>query len=372
MGRFSGMISVAQIMGSVYGKTAQILTGLFGSFLCAGIVAAQVGAMGYVFHVFLDISHWWGIIIGCSIVILYTTFGGMKAVIYTDVMQFVILAVGIPLTLILGLMHFHGMGGLKAAIPPGHLNLFGHMSIWTFILLFCSFLVGETLVPPYVQRLLIGKNVQQTSKGTFYSGLFSLPFFLITGMIGLVALALQPELNANLALPYVIQTILPVGLKGLVISAVIAIVMSSADSYLNSAAIAIVNDVIKPLAPKRLNPSKELKLAMLATFLVGLLSVVIAIKINSILDILLFAYHFWAPVVLAPLIAVLLGKQAPAHAFPISAAMGLTATLIISHYYPDNSAYALCAGVLANTIVFISISKCYNKLDTQEIIPRND
>ena len=190
MDAFSEAISVGDIMEHAYGKTAKLVTGCFAVLLCAGIVGAQVGATGYIFELFLGIPRSWGIILGFGIVLLYATVGGMKAVVFTDLLQFAVLAVGIPLTLILGIQKAGGLGAIQAAVPPVQLSFLGPKGVWAFVSLFLTFVLGETLVPPYVQRLLIGRDAGHTARGTLYSGLFSIPFFAVTGGIGLVALAL--------------------------------------------------------------------------------------------------------------------------------------------------------------------------------------
>jgi len=103
-------------------------------------------------------------------------------------------------------------------------------------------------VPPYVQRLFLSRESKHTARGTLWSGVFSFPFFAITGLIGIVALAIKPDLDPNLPMPFVINTVMPIGLKGIVIAGVISIVMSSADSFLNAAAVAFINDIVKPLS----------------------------------------------------------------------------------------------------------------------------
>ncbi len=290
MGRYSNAISVGDIMAIHYGTVAKVFSGFFGFILCAGILGAQIGATGYVFNVFLGIDRLWGIVIGCGIVITYATLGGMRAVVWTDVVQFIILAIGIPLTLVFGVIQAGGIGAVVEAVPAEHFRLPTEpLAMVALASLFLTFVLGETLVPPYLQRLLIGKNPRQVARGTLYSGLFSIPFFAITGMIGLVALALNPELNPNLAMPYVIQQSLPLVLQGLVAAAVLAIIMSSADSFLNAASICFMNDVIKPLTPPTESSAMNLRLARLVTFVVGILAVVFAVSIESVLDILIYS-----------------------------------------------------------------------------------
>jgi SSS family solute:Na+ symporter len=353
--RFPNAISVGDIMATAYGKIGKVVTGLCAMFLCAGIVGAQVGAMGAVFNAFYGVDRLWGIGLGCGIVILYTTVGGMRAVITTDIVQFIILAVGMPLVLIFGISYVGGVDALIAALPADRLSIPGAHYEWlSLIALVLLFMFGETLVPPYVQRLCTGRSVQDAARGTFYSGLFSFPFFAVTGLIGLVALAMQPTLNANLALPHVVVTVLPPVLKGLVVAAVISIVMSSADSFLNSASIALINDVLQPLRIRPLEDQQALRLAMVTTFAVGVFSVIFAITITSILDILIYAYNYWAPIVLVPLVAAIYGYRRGTLTFVAGAMAGLlTATFWNNILGKPAYIDGLVIGVFANLLIFV-------------------
>ena len=329
---FPNAISPGDVMEVNFGKIGKIVTGIFSVLLCAGILGAQVGAIGYIFNLFLGIPTLWGILIGVGIVLIYDIIGGMRAVVATDVLQFCVLIVGIPLALIFGIQYIGGWNDFVAAVPPDHLKLFGQISPIALISLFLTFLLGETLVPPYARRLFIGKNVKAVEKGTFWSGIISIPFFAVTGMIGLVALVINPSLNANLSLPYVIQETLPTGLLGIVIAGVIAIAMSSADSFLNSASVAVVNDIVRPMYKKELAQKTCLIIARVATLVTGVLSVYFAVSIESILDILIYAYNFWAPVILVPLAATLMGIRAGIISFIGSAICGISGVFIWNYF----------------------------------------
>ncbi len=359
MARYGRAISVGDIMEVHYGKTAKVFTGLFGFILCAGILGAQVGAIGYVFHLFLGIDRLWGILLGCGIVIAYATIGGMRSVIWTDVIQFATLAVGIPLTLYFGVREAGGLVAIREALPTGHLALPTEPAALAALMsLFLTFLLGETLVPPYVQRLLIGRDAKQVSRGTFYSGLFSAPFFAITGLIGIVALALDPRLDPNLAMPYVIRQALPPVLQGVVIAAVIAIIMSSADSFLNAAAISIANDVVGPLRRSPLPARTQLALARAATLVVGVLAVVFAVSIESVLGILIYAYNFWAPTILVPLALAILGVRVSPRRFLGGAAAGIVAAIVWSYGLGKPwSIDGLVVGVFANLSTFLALDR---------------
>jgi len=361
---FSDVISVGDIMERGYGTVGRVVSGFFSVFLCAGIVGAQVGAMGLIFNVFLGIAPIWGILIGCGIVIAYSTIGGMRAVVLTDVIQFCVLAIGLPAALVFGIVKLGGFSAIRAAAPAGHFSIPGDaMTIGAFISLFLTFLLGETLVPPYVQRLFIGKDAGHTARGTMLSGIFSIPFFAITGGIGLVALALDSKLDPNLAMPYVIRTVLPAGVRGVVIAGVISIVMSSADSFLNGAATCFINDLVKPLRKNRLSERQELFLAKLTNCFVGIMAVVFAIRIRSILDILIYAYNFWAPVILIPLAAVLLGFRVTKAGFLAGTVAGVSGVLIWNGLLKSPAGVSgLVIGVFCNYIVFTA----FNELGTND------
>ena len=358
-GNFTGVISVGDLMDRGYGKFGRIVSGFFSVFLCAGIVGAQVGAMGIIFNVFLDIQPIWGILIGCGIVITYSTIGGMRAVVLTDVVQFCVLAIGLPAALVFGIVKLGGFSAIKAAAPAGHFSIPAEgMTICAFLSLFLTFLLGETLVPPYVQRLFMAKDAGHTARGTMLSGIFSIPFFAITGAIGLVALTLDPELDPNMAMPYVVSTVLPIGIRGIVIAGIISIVMSSADSFLNGAATCCINDVVKPLRRNPMSERSELLLAKLTNCLVGILAVVFAIKIPSILDILIYAYNFWAPIIVVPLAAVLLGVRVTRAGFLAGTLAGAVGTLAWNYLLKTPAGIeGLAIGVFCNLFFFILANK---------------
>ncbi len=360
MGNYRNAITAGDIMGQHYGTAAKIITGFLSVIVCAGILGAQVGAMGYVFNVFTGIPRIWGVLLGCSIVILYSTIGGMRAVVATDVLQFVILAAGIPLTLVLSIFHAGGVEQILSKVPATHFTLLaGRFTVVSFASLFLTFLVGETLVPPYVQRLLISKDVRITARGTFYSGLFSIPFFIIAGLIGLVALSINPDLNPNHALPFIIMNALPVGISGLVIVAMISIIMSSADSFLNSAAVSIVNDIVVPLKKEKMSDSLQLKLAKATNLLVGILSIVFALKIESVLEILIYSYNFWAPIILVPFVSAVAGLKVGAKNF-FAGALGGAAVYALSAVYLSKviALDSIIFGVLGNLVFFYGYYFC--------------
>ena len=358
VGAFPDAISPGDVMERDYGRVGKIVTGIFSVLLCAGILGAQIGAMGYMFNLFLGLPVWVGIFIGMGIILVYDTIGGMRAIVATDCIQFLLLAIGLPICLYLGIRMVGGIGVIWQAVPADHFRLFGSVTPVGFLSLFLTFLLGETLVPPYVRRLFISRDIANIERGTFWSGIFSIPFFAISGGIGLVALTMNDGLNPNLSLPYVIQTALPVGIRGIMIAGVLAILMSSADSFLNSASISFINDIVNPLRHETLGDRAGLIWARLATLLTGACAISFALTIPSILDILFYAYNFWAPIILVPLTAALLGQKAPKPAFVAGAASGILGVIVWNRLLEAPGGFdGLLVGVFSNAIAFIAVCR---------------
>lgn len=363
MDRFKNAISVGDIMYEKYGKIAKIFTGIFSFLVCAGILGAQIGGIGYIFHIFLGVDRIIGILIGCGIVITYSTIGGMKAVIATDVVQFILLIVAIPIVFIMGINRIGGINEVVNSLPREYLSVPGGLNSWTiFISLFLTFFIGETLVPPYVQRLLLSRDAKITTKANFWSSILSVPFFIVSGGIGLVAFILLPGIDPNLALPAVIIEVLPIGISGLVAAGIISIVMSSADSFLNSATVAFVNDVLKSFKSFSVSSKGELRIAQLLNLILGIMAVFVAISITSILDILAYAYNFWAPIILIPFIAAVFDLKVSPKYFIVSSLSGLSGSILWRVINSGSNINNVVIGTIASLLAFSCLYFIENKL----------
>ena len=353
MGRYNDCHSVGDMIAKTYGTKAKMATGVFALLICGGILGAQVGALTAIIHTTLDINVTLGVMISFAVLLIYASLGGMRAVVFTDVMQATILLVGIPLTFFIGLHHVGGWHKVVATVPHHYLHFLSTGKDWVlFALLFVTFMFGETLVPPYVQRLFMAVSTKQTARGVLVSGLVSIPIFLIAGAVGLVAYTANQHIDANIAFPYVVSHMLPIGLRGFVIAALLAIILSSAAGFLNAASISFVNDLVKPL---RKHPEKTdfLKMARISTLLVGVIAIFFALMIKNVLTLLLAAYNFWSPIILVPLVAAIFNVKAKERDFFVGAICGIVGSLtwqfILHHPFQVSP---ILLGIVCNLIGF--------------------
>jgi SSS family solute:Na+ symporter len=363
IGEFRDCISVGDIAEKIYGKNAKIIIGVTGVIALVAVLAAQIAAMGQVFHYFLDITPMTGIIIGATIIIVYSYFGGVKAVAITDVIQFIVLIAAIPMICNVGLAKVGGYTKLMNALPASHISLLPPKEeFWKYLNLFIiSSIPG--LNAGLVQRLLMAKDGNQARKSLICSAIIYIPFYKMVCIIGLLSLVINPKLDPMYAMPDLINNILPTGLKGIAICGMLAIAMSTADSIINVWSILIVHDVIKPIYKKELSDETQLKLARFFTIVIGIWGCIVASKFKTIFNIILLGRFFWKPIVVVGLFAGMAGFRASKKSFYLGIIAGV-ATVLLS---PNLNYEAVFRAIVANAIVFFGSHYYYKKFRPSEL-----
>lgn len=371
--RYVNAYTVGDIMAHHFGLNTKLLTGLFSIIFCVGILGAQALAIGTVFHAILGVDISTGIIIGMAVVLLYSTVGGIWAVIQTDVVQFLMLAVFMPLTMIIGVHDLGGPAVLMEKLPEINFTVTGNYSFTMFASIFIAFFLGETLAPPYTQRALSAPDPHHARLGYSIAGVFGVLFSFVSATIGMIALLLYPSISPDQAMPTLIRDALPIGITGLVLASLLAVVMSTADSFLNSAAVIFVSDIYKPFIDPNVSDKKRLWIERLANVLIGVGAIVFALYSTSIIDALLVSYSLWAPTILIPFVlAVMLDLYCKRSALVAMIAGGLVTTLwkwgpfdlqAITGLTP------LIAGVAANAVTFVVVYR-YFKLELKNPVPQ--
>jgi SSS family solute:Na+ symporter len=187
----------------------------------------------------------------------YTAAGGLAAVVYTDVVQAVLLLIGAVLVTVLSFARIDfDWSAVVAATPPEQRSLFLPLSDPN--LPWLGVLVGVPVLGFYfwctnqfiVQRVLGARDLANARAGALLAGLLKLPVLLIMVLPGVIAVLILPPLeNGDQVFPALISELLPAGLSGLILAALAAALMSSIDSTLNSASALLTLDFIQPWRP---------------------------------------------------------------------------------------------------------------------------
>ena len=223
-------------------------------------ISVTIAAGGIVFESLMGIDFWTGALVVVVATGLYTILGGLRAVLYTDMIQMFVLLGGSVTVTVIGLTKFGGWGELHRIAGPAFFSLWKPMSDpnfpWTGILFGAPILgVWYWCTDQFiVQRVLSAADENQARRGTIFGGFLKvLPLFLFV-IPGVIAYALSQRGMLALdqpdqALPTMIGVLLPAGLKGLVVAGLLAALMSSLSSVFNSCSTLITWDIYRKLHP---------------------------------------------------------------------------------------------------------------------------
>jgi len=140
--------------------------------------------------------------------------------------------------------------------------------------------------------------------------------------------------------------------RGLVMAAMVSIILSAADGFLNGATVGLVCDAVLPLFPKT-SPSMELRLLRYSNLLIGAAAVGMALWLPNIFDILLIAYSFWCPVMLVPLAAAFRGVHVTPRGLYCAVGTGFVASLVWTLFLGEPlGIHGSVVGLAANAAVF--------------------
>ena len=224
-------------------------------------VSVTVYAGAVVFETLMGIEFWSGALLIVLITGCYTILGGLRAVIYTDALQAMVLIVGSITISVIGLLKIGGWGNLISIVEPTHFNMFlpsDHPDFPWIGMVFAPPIIGVWYwcTDQYiVQRVLSAKNVSEARKGTIFAGYLKLlPIFMFF-IPGLIAYAMTKtgQLSygsSDQVFPTLVRELLPSGIRGLVAGGLLAALMSSLSSVFNSCSTLFTMDIYKKLYPE--------------------------------------------------------------------------------------------------------------------------
>ncbi len=257
-------------------------------------VSVTIYAGGVVVSALLGIPFWVGAVATVVLTGLYTVLGGMRAVVYTETIQAVVLVLGAGVLTVMGLDAVGGWGELKETVGADYFNMWRPNSDpdYPWLPLF----ITSTIVGIWywctdqviVQRVLTAKNIKEGRRGSIFGALLKLLpvfLFLIPGVVAL-GLKMQGKLdweNPDEAFPVLMSNLLPSGLRGLVAAGLLAALMSSLASVFNSCSTLFTLDIYKKLKPHK-SEAKLVKTGRIATFFVvglGLLWIPVITRLSD-------------------------------------------------------------------------------------------
>ncbi|MBD0849201.1 sodium:solute symporter [Maribacter arenosus] len=325
-------------------------------------ISVTIYAGGVVVSALLGIDFWTGAIATVILTGIYTVLGGMRAVVYTETLQAVLLILGATVLTFIGLDKVGGWESMTKTLTPEYFNMWRPATDPDFP--WPSLLITSTIVGIWywctdqyiVQRALTAKNIKEGRRGTIFGAVLKLLpvfLFLIPGIITLT-LKMRGELHwdsPDEAFPILMSNLLPSGLRGLVAAGLLAALMSSLASVFNSCSTLFTVDIYKKLKPN--TPEKKLvrtgQVATVIVVVIGIIWIPIMANISGVLyEYLQSVQAYIAPPITAVFLMGIFHKRVNATGAFATLVMGIviaffriTLELIKGNFDPNSFLYKL-------------------------------
>ncbi len=296
------VLTLPDILRKAYGQRVAVPAAVMIATAWCGIVAAQMIAGARLLSGVFPLGFQTAVAFVAAVFILYTFWGGQLSVVRTDLWQLLLFLSG--LVACLALVIWGGEGLDWHGIPPGYLSFPVSPSFgWYDLLVFYPLIIGLPYLvgPDIYSRVMCAKDDRAARRSVFLAVSVIVPVSLLLAATGLAARVRFPGIEAEAALPAVINGLVPMGIKGLVAVGFLAAIMSSADTTLVSASTIISLNVVSPL--RKLSQDQQLRLTRTAVVVLGVVAWLIAGLEQSIIASLLLGYTIFVGGVVFPTLA---------------------------------------------------------------------
>ncbi|MFE6163377.1 sodium:solute symporter [Streptomyces sp. NPDC056486] len=310
--------TVSEMLDLRYGGRAGVISGVVMWAYTLMLAVTSTIAYATIFDVIFDMNRTLAIILGGSIVVAYSTLGGMWSITLTDMVQFVVKTVGVLLLLLpIAVVKAGGFSEMKAKLPTEYFDPLGigGETIFTYVLIYTfGMLIGQDIW----QRVFTARSDKVARYGGTVAGTYCLVYAIAGAVIGTAAKVMYPKLpSADAAFATIVKDELPMGVRGLVLAAALAAVMSTSSGALIACATVANNDIWSRLrgavSPKGDGEEHdEVKGNRLFILIMGVAVVLIAIALNDVVQALTVAYNLLVAGLLVPILGGLLWKRGTA------------------------------------------------------------
>ena len=265
-------MTLPDLVGQMFGEKSRYVSAVF-NFLNVVPVAYSI-SLGLLLQALFGGSLVFNMAIGTLFVLAYSLWGGFRAVVFSDFIQFFVMCSAVFFVVVFSVRSFGGYGYLKAHLPASHFSLLGGQSLLTTMV--WGLIALSTLVDPnFYQRVFAARSSRSAKYGILISTFVWFCFDICTTLGGLYARAAIPHADSGTAyLTYAVQ-LLPNGMRGFVLAGIVATILSTLDSYVFTAGTTISYD----LAPKKWK--HKIWLNHLGVTFTGLLSIALAVGFHG-------------------------------------------------------------------------------------------
>lgn len=326
-------------------------------------IAAQFLALALIFNSLFGITIFWGVLLGASIVVLYTYLGGMWAVSYTDLIQSILIILGLALLLYDMLGKSVPLRDMIAEKPkdfldflpkPNLLSWIDYMAMWL------TFGIGVIASQEIYQRALSAKSEKSAVRGVYLSGILLFVVGIIPILLGLIGGHLHPELleineGQNL-IPEIVRLYSSEPMKILFFGALISAILSTSSGAMLAPATIIGENIIKPRM-KNITDKQLLYYTRFAVILVAALASTMAMSSSNIHELVIISSVFIMICLFAPFTFGLFWKKASVFGAWMSLISGAVSFLICTYLETTIEPFMIATSISVICIVLFSYLK---------------
>lgn len=358
--------TVSEMLDLRYGGRAGVISGVVMWAYTLMLAVTSTIAYATIFDVIFDMNRTLAIILGGSIVVAYSVLGGMWSITLTDMVQFVVKTIGVLLLLLpIAVVKAGGFSEMKAQLPTEYFDPLGigGETIFTYVLIYTfGMLIGQDIW----QRVFTARDDRTARWGGTVAGTYCLVYAVAGAVIGTAAKVMYPKLpSADAAFATIVKDELPMGVRGLVLAAALAAVMSTSSGALIACATVANNDIWARLRStvragtddaEVKGDRDEVKDNRAFILLMGIAVICIAIALNDVVQALTVAYNLLVGALLVPILGGLLWKRGTAQGALAAICVGGLAVIGLMGAYGILANQPIYYGLLSSLAAYVIVS----------------
>ncbi len=353
------LYTVPELLERRYSPAARVAGGAVMAAYDLMVSVTATIAVGSVMEVIVGVPRTAAILVSSAVMVLYSVLGGMWSLTLTDIIQFIIKTVGILLVLLPGaILHAGGLAHMRAALPGEFFSL-THIGTGKIVSFFVLYFFGIIIGQDVWQRVFTARSVKVARNGGLGVGLYCLCYALAGALIGTAGRVFLPPLaHGDLAFAQIVNAVLPVGLRGLVLAAALAAIMSTASACLLAASTVLLEDVYLRL---RAGTGASANAGSIAqsrsvTLMLGVIMTAVSCLMHDVSAALTVAYDLLVGGLLVSVVGAMLWRRGTTAGALASIAAGSALVVALLAMNGLDSDLPIYAGLGASLIVYVAVS----------------
>lgn len=353
----SKVTTISEFLGKRYGAETRLMSALVAAIYAMMVTVTQVIGMGTIINVLLGWNISLSMIVGGGIVLFYTILGGMWSVTITDLIQFIVMTVGIFFILLpMSLSHVGGWNQLVANLPASHFE-WTHIGGEQILQYFMLYTLGMVVSQDIWQRVFTARTLRISRAGSVLAGVYSILYAIALTIVGMCALVILPNLdNPQNAFANMAISILPSGVMGIVLASVCSALMSTASGTLLASSTLLTHDIMKQYWFTQMTDRQLLRLSRITTLFIGILAIIFSMWIQDVLIALDVAYAILSGAIFIPLVVGYFWKRATAKAAFASIIISTLVVLSGLAIEGITSTNPIVYGVVVSLVIMFGVS----------------